>query len=119
MGSLQDMSDSKEAFEQWYLNTYYTSHGLAAPTSLFDKYEDTYLNQDVYRQNLSWQSRQAEVNQLQAQINEMAEVGLGQESALLKKDKWIEKALYLIDQFHCEGRLECLDEVEKALRGES
>ncbi len=38
------------------------------------------------------QSRQAEVDQLQSQINEMAEVGLSQESAIREKDKRIERA---------------------------
>ncbi|MCU4491494.1 hypothetical protein KTI63_03310 [Acinetobacter guillouiae] len=35
----------------------------------------------------TWQSRQAEVDQLQSQINEMAEVGLSLESELNKKDE--------------------------------
>lgn len=34
-----------------------------------------------------WQSRQTEINQLQTQINEMAEVGLNQESVIREKDK--------------------------------
>ncbi|MFH7353057.1 hypothetical protein L1A70_14685 [Acinetobacter bereziniae] len=50
------------------------------------------------------QSRQAEINKLQLQINEMAEVGLSQESAIREKDKRIEElesALkYLRDSFH-------------------
>jgi len=33
------------------------------------------------------QSKQAEINQLQSQINEMAEVGLSQESVIKEKDK--------------------------------
>lgn len=37
------------------------------------------------------QSRQAEINQLQSQINEMAEVGLSQESVIKEKDKRIEE----------------------------
>lgn len=37
------------------------------------------------------QSRQAEINQLQSQINEMAEVGLSQESVIREKDKRIEE----------------------------
>lgn len=41
---------------------------------------------------LTWQSRQAEINKLQSQINEMAEVGLSQESVIREKDKRIERA---------------------------
>lgn len=41
-----------------------------------------------------WQSRQAEVDQLQSQINEMAEVGLSQESELNKKDEHAHNLYY-------------------------
>ncbi|CAM9381800.1 hypothetical protein [Acinetobacter bereziniae] len=37
------------------------------------------------------QSRQAEINQLQSQINEIAEVGLSQEGVIREKDKRIEE----------------------------
>lgn len=49
--------------------------------------------QDKYYQGAkwAWQSRQAEINQLQSQINEMAEVGLSQESVIKEKDKRIEE----------------------------
>ncbi|MBJ9902054.1 hypothetical protein [Acinetobacter bereziniae] len=40
------------------------------------------------------QSRQAEINQLQSQINEMAEVGLSQESELNKKDEHAHNLFY-------------------------
>lgn len=76
-----------------------------------------------------WQSRQAEINQLQSQINEMAEVGLNQESVIREKDKRIEnfisswrkqaKESFQDDQRYIGGLfLSCIDELEKTLRGE-
>lgn len=53
----------------------------------FDSMTEALLNQT---QLLAKQK--AEINQLQSQINEMAEVGLGQEGALREKDKRIERA---------------------------
>ncbi|WP_151960869.1 hypothetical protein [Acinetobacter bereziniae] len=82
------------------------------------------------------QSRQAEINQLQSQINEMAEVGLSQESAIREKDKRIEEALFQMRQQalslkeDCDGYKDpvgicqsegidwCVRFLEKALRGE-
>lgn len=70
------------------------------------------------------QSRQAEINQLQSQINEMAEVGLSQESAIREKDKRIEAALYALkglkaenDLWGCDQVEAQIDVLEKALRG--
>lgn len=66
-----------------------------------------------------------EVDQLQSQINEMAEVGLSQESAIREKDKRIESALYVLKGLKAENDLWGCDQVEvqieileKALRGE-
>ncbi len=111
------MDKCREAFEQicyqnkWNINK--DGHGF---------YVDDFVNGAWYMH----QSRQAKVNQLQAQINEMAEVGLSQESALLRKDERIEvlenrieEGLGFIDQFYCEGRFESLDRAEEAMRGES
>lgn len=42
----------------------------------------------------TWQSRQAEVDELQSQINEMAEVGLSLESELNKKDEHAHNLYY-------------------------
>lgn len=82
------------------------------------------------------QSRQAEINQLQSQINEMAEVGLSQESAIREKDKRIEEALFQMRQQalslkeDCDGYKDpvgicqsegidwCVRFLEKVLRGE-
>ncbi|CAM9399284.1 hypothetical protein [Acinetobacter bereziniae] len=70
------------------------------------------------------QSRQAEINQLQSQINEMAEVGLSQESVIKEKDKGIESALYALkglkaenDLWGCDQVEAQIDVLEKALRG--
>lgn len=85
------------------------------------------------------QSQQTEINQLQSQINEMAEVGLSQESAIREKDKRIKelesrlKAVHALAQMrsavinadrwvtlrpHIKNAIKCLDRKEKALRGE-
>lgn len=68
------------------------------------------------------QSRQAEINQLQSQINEMAEVGLNQESVIKEKDKRIEEALSLIqawnDQSYRDDAEQLIVDLEDALRGE-
>ncbi len=68
------------------------------------------------------QSRQAEINQLQSQINEMAEVGLSQESVIKEKDKGIEEALGLIqawnDQSYRDDAEQLIVDLEDALRGE-
>lgn len=73
------------------------------------------------------QSRQAEINQLQSQINEMAEVGLSQESVIRGKDKRIEELQAKVDAV--EHILGCAmiapkevfqyaDRIGRALRGE-
>lgn len=54
--------------------------------------EGSLYERDWFVWEACWQSRQAEVDQLQSQINEMAEVGLSQESAIREKDKRIERA---------------------------
>lgn len=96
-------------------------------TSVFS---DTRLSQVKEAFEAGQQSRQAEINQLQSQINEMAEVGLGQESALMEKDKRIEN---LISKWRTDAEQAskkssedwvenilnyCADGLEKALRGE-
>lgn len=81
-----------------------------------------------------WQSQQAEINRLQSQINEMAEVGLGQESALMEKGKRIEelesRIKNQIETLKCASKswvytereqnimLSQADDLEKALRGD-
>lgn len=73
------------------------------------------------------QSLQAEINQLQLQINEMAEVGLSQESAIREKNKRIEQLQAKVDAV--EHVLGCAmiapkevfqyaDRIGRALRGE-
>lgn len=66
------------------------------------------------------QSRQVEVEQLQSQINEMAEVGLSQEGVIREKDKRIEEALAIVERFRDKRypfNVFC-NPMEKALRGE-
>lgn len=80
------------------------------------------------------QSRQAEVDQLQSQINEMAEVGLSQESVIREKNKRIEELesqiKNQIETLKCASKswvytereqnimLSQADDLDKALRGE-
>lgn len=66
------------------------------------------------------QSRQTEVDQLQSQINEMAEVGLSQESAIREKDKRINQALNFINNWwhpDLDQKL-FVEALGRALRGE-
>lgn len=79
-------------------------------------------------------AKQAEVDQLQSQINEMAEVGVSQESAIREKDKRIEELeMWIkgqIETLKCASKswvytereqnimLSQADDLEKALRGE-
>lgn len=80
-------------------------------------------------------AKQTEINQLQSQINEMAEVGLSQESAIREKDKRVEAALFQMRQQalslkeDCDGYKDpvgicqsegvdwCVRFLEKALQG--
>lgn len=67
-----------------------------------------------------WQSRQAEINKLQSQINEMAEVGLSQESVIREKDKRINQALNFINNWwhpDLDQKL-FVEALGRALRGE-
>ncbi|MDN8143009.1 hypothetical protein QZJ93_01680 [Acinetobacter baumannii] len=54
-----------EEFEQWYLDTYYKPYGFVPPANLFERYEDTYIRENVYQHNLVWQHQQAKVEELQ------------------------------------------------------
>lgn len=65
-------------------------------------------------------AKQAEINQLQSQINEMAEVGLSQESAIREKDKRINQALNFINNWwhpDLDQKL-FVEALGRALRGE-
>ncbi len=35
-------------FEQWYIDTYYKPYDFVPPTNLLERYEDTYIREDVY-----------------------------------------------------------------------
>lgn len=71
--------------------------------------------------------KQKEIDRLQSQINEMTEVGLSQESALMGKDKWIENISLLVislrNEFDLHGGGDQVERqielLEEALRGES
>lgn len=72
-------------------------------------------------------SRQAEINQLQSQINEMAEVGLSQESVIREKDKQIEAVNLILTELKNSKYMHSanksynsilIEKLEKALRGE-
>lgn len=65
------------------------------------------------------QSRQAEINQLQSQINEMAEVGLSQESVIRGKDKRIESALSELESLHNKKWAEWKEQADMHSQGEA
>ena len=58
-----------EEFEQWYLDTYYKPYGFVPPANLFERYEDTYIRENVYQHNLVWQHLQAKVVELQKRLD--------------------------------------------------
>lgn len=66
-----------------------------------------------------WQSRQAEINKLQSQINEMAEVGLSQESVIREKDKRIESALSELESLHNKKWAEWKEQADMHSQGEA
>ncbi|MFW1765892.1 hypothetical protein ACG9X2_10575 [Acinetobacter bereziniae] len=91
------MDKCREAFENSLGHTdgFHDGYVTYNPiTGMYESNDDDYeCVADWLNGALSvWQSRQAEVDQLQSQINEMAEVGLSQESAIREKDKRIERA---------------------------
>ncbi|MDC4739854.1 hypothetical protein R4612_13850 [Acinetobacter baumannii] len=57
-----------DEFEQWYIDTYYKPYGFVPPANLFERYEDTYIRENVYQHNLVWQHQQAKVNGLKGQL---------------------------------------------------
>ncbi|WEI24212.1 hypothetical protein PYR74_10105 [Acinetobacter bereziniae] len=65
------------------------------------------------------QSKQAEINQLQSQINEMAEVGLSQESVIKEKDKRIESALSELESLHNKKWAEWKEQADMHSQGEA
>lgn len=110
-----------EEFEQWYLDTYYKPYGFVPPANLFERYEDTYIRENVYQHNLVWQHLQAKVVELQkknAWLSDVAErenkranklkeehvsttILLGkveqQKAELQKRVKWLEDRLKATD----------------------
>lgn len=65
------------------------------------------------------QSQQAEINKLQSQINEMAEVGLSQESVIRGKDKRIESALSELESLHNKKWAEWKEQADMHSQGEA
>ncbi|WP_180644777.1 hypothetical protein [Acinetobacter bereziniae] len=63
--------------------------------------------------------KQAEINKLQSQINEMAQVGLGQESALREKDNQIEAALSELESLHNKKWAEWKEQADMHSQGEA
>ncbi|WP_121774935.1 hypothetical protein [Acinetobacter bereziniae] len=88
----------------------------------FEEWEWKAFSNQAYAVNLAWwawQSRQAEVNQLQSQINEMAEVGLSQGSAIREKDKGIESALSELESLHNTKWAEWKEQADMHSQGEA
>lgn len=81
--------------------------------------EGSLYERDWFVWEACWQSRQAEVDQLQSQINEMAEVGLSQESAIREKDKRIEAALSELESLHNKKWAEWKEQADMHSQGEA
>ena len=88
------MDKCREAFERHQADLTDTDYEVLKPH--FDNNEQYFgsrynegslYERDWFVWEACWQSRQTEINQLQTQINEMAEVGLNQESVIREKDK--------------------------------
>ncbi|WP_288496943.1 hypothetical protein [uncultured Acinetobacter sp.] len=84
-----------DKFKEWFVSQYfYTNMRFVHGDALFDKDGDFFRILAVQIAWEAWQSRQTEINQLQSQINEMAEVGLSQGSELNKKDEHAHNLYY-------------------------
>lgn len=117
-----------DKFEEWFASQdFYINMLFIHGDGLFVKDGDVYRVLLVQMTWEVWQSRQPEVDQLQSQINEMAEVGLSQESVIREKDKRIEELQAKVDAV--EHVLGCAmiapkevfqyaDRIGRALRGE-
>jgi hypothetical protein len=112
-----------DKFKEWFVSQYfYTNMRFVHGDALFDKDGDFFRILAVQIAWEAWQSRQAELDQLQLQINEMAEVGLSQESAIREKDKRIRNAVALLNEIHKRSLdnpevWDLVDDVWEALRG--
>ncbi|WP_151959302.1 hypothetical protein [Acinetobacter bereziniae] len=119
------MDKCREAFENSLGHTdgFHDGYVTYNPiTGMYESNDDDYeCVADWLNGALSvWQSRQAEINQLQSQINEMAEVGLSQESVIREKDKRINQALNFINNWwhpDLDQKL-FVEALGRALRGE-
>lgn len=118
------MDKCREAFENSLGHTdgFHDGYVTYNPiTGMYESNDDDYeCVADWLNGALSvWQSRQAEVDQLQSQINEMAEVGLSQESAIREKDKRIESALSELESLHNKKWAEWKEQADMHSQGEA
>lgn len=120
------MDKCREAFERHQADLTDTDYEVLKPH--FDNNEQYFgsrynegslYERDWFVWEACWQSRQAEINQLQSQINEMAEVGLSQESAIREKDKRIESALSELESLHNKKWAEWKEQADMHSQGEA
>lgn len=116
-------------FEEWWkVNGANYDYVLPASRDAFEagqqsrQAEFDSMNKALLKQTQLLAMKQAEINQLQSQINEMAEVGLNQESAIREKDKRIRNAVALLNEIHKRSLdnpevWDLVDDVWEALRG--
>lgn len=118
------MDKCREAFEDWFRTT--KAYQMLKEQNYFkmDLFHfvdgrNEYRHTSVQIAFMTWQSRQAEINQLQSQINEMAEVGLNQESVIREKDKRIESALSELESLHNTKWAEWKEQADMHSQGEA
>lgn len=118
------MDKCREAFEDWFRTT--KAYQMLKEQNYFkmDLFHfvdgrNEYRHTSVQIAFMTWQSRQAEINQLQSQINEMAEVGLNQESVIREKDKRIESALSELESLHNKKWAEWKEQADMHSQGEA
>lgn len=118
------MDKCREAFEDWFRTT--KAYQMLEEQNYFkmDLFHfvdgrNEYRHTSVQIAFMTWQSQQAEINQLQSQINEMAEVGLIQESAIRGKDKRIESALSELESLHNKKWAEWKEQADMHSQGEA
>lgn len=104
--------DSQSCSDQDFVNNF--RKGWQSRQSEFDA-----MTEALLKQTQLLAKKRAEINQLQSQINEMAEVGLSQESAIREKDKRIESALSELESLHNKKWAEWKEQADMHSQGEA
>lgn len=77
------------------------------------------MTEALLKQTQLLAKQKEEINQLQSQINEMAEVGLSQEGVIREKDKRIESALSELESLHNKKWAEWKEQADMHSQGEA